>query len=807
MSKKGRKSGFGSGERRRSHSALTRALVASTTGALVASNVLNGGMVKVAKAQGVESVVRSTQGQSATYTFDIPAGSLEDILRAFQDVTRVKLELRLSVVDLESDGVKGEFTAQRALSLILAKSGLTFVFGGANSAVINPGHAQSGKVLSGVSVVGARAPGSVSSAKYPRNGKDIPQTVTVVPQEVIKSQNITSLRDVVRNVPGITMNAGEGGNYPGDKFNVRGFTAQNDMFVDGVRDVGAYSRDIFNVEQVEVTKGPNSSISGRGSTGGSINLVTKTPKAFSLRTANLSVGSADQRRVSVDLNQSLAPIGFSDAAVRLNAVSSQGGVAGNEVVRNKSWGVAPSLAIGLGDATQVNVALSRSQQDNIPSYGLSTFDSIPSVDTRKFYGLRSLDFEKVSAHQQNVRVAHQFSNGAHIQNQTIRGSSKVDRIVTPVNPVSGSRSPKTHVYNNTIVSNQTNLNLAFATGGIRHYLTTGFEYGYEKSERGSIAIGTSAPPVLDITNPSSDADFYPTLKRNITRQVRATSLSAYAFETFSIGSKVDINAGARWDSYDPEYVDSASQASGFAARKSSSVSARGSIVVNPVQQGNVYVSYGTSFNPSNENLALDGLSSSSDLDPEKSRSYEVGSKWELFKQRLLASVAFFRTEKTNARTPDPDDPAVTVLAAKQRVEGFEVGVTGSISPKVSIYAGYSNLDGETVSAPDTTRNNQPFTNVPRHSVNIWSTFNPTPALSLGAGARYIDKRLLRQNASGSIYVPSYHTYDAVASVKVNPMVDIQLNLYNISDKLYYDSGRMWAPAAGRSVTLGTSIKL
>lgn len=809
MKKKGKKGGFGTSGLRPSSASVSRSgQYLTMAGALVASAVAVPGTANAAQ-QGVQSVPRQggIHRSVQQIDFDIPAGSLISTLQSFEAASSLKVSPKVSLEGIESRGVVGKFTPQQALHKILEGTGLTFVFAGKALVVIDTKKGIGDAVLAGVSVSGNSHKTTVSSAKYTEELKNIPQTVNIIPQELIKSQNITSLRDVVRNIPGITMNAGEGGNYPGDKFNVRGFTAQSDMFVDGVRDIGAYSRDIFNVEQVEVTKGPNSSISGRGSTGGAINMVTKSPRALTLRTANISVGSADQRRIALDANQSLAPIGYDGAAVRLNVVSSQGGVAGNEVIRHKNWGIAPSLAVGLNGPTQFNLGYSRAQQDNIPSYGLSTFNEVPTLDTRKFYGLRSVDFEDVGSSQLNARFNHSFGSVAQLQNQTIRGSSRVSRIVTPVNPVTGARSPKSHVFDNSIVSNQTNLNLSFRTGPIAHTVTTGVEYSYEKSKRGSIAMGTPAPAISDIDNPSADADFHPTLTKTYNRRVNSTSLAAYLFESFKVGKYVELNGGARWDSYDPEYVDSASLAGTARAKKSTAVSARGALVVHPSENGSVYASYGTSFNPSSENLTLDGLSAASSLDPEKSRTYEVGSKWDFFKQKLLATVAAFRTEKTNARTPDPDDPSVTILAAKQRVQGFEVGLVGEINSKVALSAGYSNLEGKTVSAPDTTRENQPFTNVPRHSINLWGTVKPTRNLSIGAGARYMDKRLLRKTATSTIHVPSYHTYDAVASYKFNPTVDIQLNIYNLSNKLFYDSGRMWVPAPGRSVTLGTSVKL
>lgn len=200
----------------------------------------------------------------------------------------------------------------------------------------------------------------VSSAKYTAPQVDITRSVAVIPKDILQAQGATSLRDAIRNVPGITINAGEGGGgMPGDNFNIRGFSAANDLFVDGVRDLSGFARESFNLEQVEVLKGPNSGITGRGSTGGTINMVTKVPSLRADRSGAIVLGSADQRRATADVNQPLHVPGIPGAAVRVAAVSSNSGVAGNDVIEYNSWGVAPSLSVGLGTSTQVTLAYTR----------------------------------------------------------------------------------------------------------------------------------------------------------------------------------------------------------------------------------------------------------------------------------------------------------------------------------------------------------------------------------------------------------------------------------------------------------------
>lgn len=800
----------------------------AVTGALVASAALGGGFARSARAQ---DAGRPTPSDHPEHTelhptlpplhFDIPAGPLETALQAFETTSGLKLHFGPAVTHgIQTNGVTGEFTPEDALKQLLAGIPIRYRFVDSTSIVLDRIHRgrlhddTTATQLAGVAITSVRhAPGAVTSPKYTVPPKDIPQTITVVSQDVMEQQGTLSLRDAMRNVAGITINSGEGGSTPGDKFNVRGFSAASDIYVDGVRDVSGYSRETFNLEQVEVTKGPNGSIDGRGSTGGTINLVTKTPSLKDNREAIITLGDADQRRATVDMNQSLEPLGVPHTAVRLNVLTNQGGIAGDKVINNTGWGVAPSIETGLGTSTQALLSYTRTEQNNIPAYGVENFNAVPTVNTRNYFGLRSLDFEHVNTNQLELRLDHDFGTFAHLRNQTTRGHGASDRIVTSASPLptvtdpdSAKRGPKTHINDNDIVDNQTNLSMTFATGSVEHDVVTGVEFAHENSMWGKHVITGTIPSIVDLNAPSADADFHPAVSAIVSRTVRANSVGAYAFETMKINPKLELDGGLRWDRYDPTYTDSASIASGLKASTSSAVTGHASIVVKPTESGSVYAALGTSFDPSSENLSADAISANSDLPPEKSRSYEVGSKWSLFKERLLATVALFRTDKTNARTPDPDDPSVMILAGKQRVQGAEAGVSGNVTSRWTALANYSYLESKYLASGTASQVGTGFTNVPKHSINTWTTYEIVRGLTIGGGAQYLDKRLLRLTDSSQVYVPSYHLYNAMGSYQVTPTVGVQLNLYNLSNKLYYDSGRMWVPAAARSVSVSTSIK-
>jgi catecholate siderophore receptor len=273
--------------------------------------------------------------------FDIPAGPLGTVLALFERATGIVISVpNADLRTLASPGVTGLLSPEAALRQLLAGTGVSFRLTSSSTAVL--------ELRAAPESVDVTATPSPASPKYTQPLRDLPQTITVIPARVIDAQGATTLRDVLRNVSGITFQAGEGGVPAGDQMTIRGFSARTDMFVDGVRDFGGYSRDPFNMEQVEVAKGPSSAISGRGSTGGAINQVSKTANLGTSRGATVSLGNADTRRTTVDLNEPLRNVGLESGAVRLNAMWTEGGVPGRDVVHNERWGLAPSMSLGLG---------------------------------------------------------------------------------------------------------------------------------------------------------------------------------------------------------------------------------------------------------------------------------------------------------------------------------------------------------------------------------------------------------------------------------------------------------------------------
>jgi catecholate siderophore receptor len=378
----------------------------------------------------LEAIYGAVQGQQ-TQRFDIPPGPLETALATFQKLTELQVLVpNEKLRTIPSPGVSGVYTAERALAQILSGTGVTYRFSGPKIVTLGLEG-----VAASVEVLGRVAP---ASPKYTEPLRDTPQTITIIPRTVIEEQGATTLRDVLRNVPGLTMTAGEGGTPAGDNLTLRGFSARNDIFIDGARDLGAQSRDPFNLEQVEVVKGPGSSLTGRGSAGGSINLVSKAPTVNRFFSGTISGGSDATKRFTGDIN---LPIN-DRAAFRLNLLAHDSGVAGRDVVNNQRWGVAPSFMYGLGTRTRLTLSYYYMGQDNISDYGipwvpansnaLAEYRDQPApVPRNTFYGFRDRDHENLDSHLATVKFERDFNDSITLRDQLRFGYSLRDSLATP----------------------------------------------------------------------------------------------------------------------------------------------------------------------------------------------------------------------------------------------------------------------------------------------------------------------------------------------------------------------------------------
>ncbi|KPA88342.1 TonB-dependent siderophore receptor [Pseudomonas asplenii] len=687
-----------------------------------------------------------------------------------------------------------------------------------------------------------------SSQKYTAPLVDTPRSVTVVPQQVLKDTAATSLQDALRTVPGITFGAGEGGNPQGDRPFIRGFDAQGDTYVDGVRDTGAQSREIFDIESIEVSKGPNSSFGGRGSAGGSLNLVSKQPKQADFTNGGFTYGSDQTRRYVLDVNRQF----LDSAAFRLNLMSHEQNVAGRDSINYDRWGVAPSLSFGLGTDTRVNLSYYHMQSDDLPDsgipYGYGSATATAHVhdkpndggDSSNFYGLKDRDFRKTRTDISTFAFEHDLNDAMTLKNTLRHGNTGQDYILTQPDDSKFNvnrygtvwRRANTMVSNTETTTNQTDLFGNFQLLGMKHSYSTGVEFSREESQVSSYNVaGNTAkvcnpgttPSCTSLSNPNPNDAWTGAITRNYAgTDTTGDTRAAYAFDTIELDPKWQLNVGLRYDSFKTKAKNTTT---GKTSNDSHFWNWQSGLVWKPVENGSIYVSYATSATPpgamlgqgsdGNPLTAGNNLVLKSDLEPETTTNYELGTKWDVFHDRLSLTAAIFRTEKENTRILVAQN--IYQNAGESRVDGVELSASGKITDTWQVFAGYSYLKSELVDAGLTGRNgavtagaaqasgNQ-MPNTPKNSFSLWTTYEVMPKLTLGGGAFYVDQ--VYGDAGNTVYVPSYTRYDAMAAYKLTRNIDLQLNVQNLTNETYYDkafSTHFANQAPGRTALLTTSF--
>lgn len=752
----------------------------------------------------------SKAGEKPAKRYDIPAGTLAEVIAAFQRESGLQvLTASDNIGTIASRGVSGVFTTEQALRKILDGTGVSSRFTSAEVVRL-----ELDTVRTALEVVDRVKP--LESIKYTEPLRDTPQTISVITKTMIEQQGATTLRDVLRNVPGLTMTAGEGGVPAGDNLTMRGFSARNDMFVDGSRDLGPQSRDPFNMEQVEVIKGPNTAFTGRGSAGGAVNMVSKVPGLRPVYSFGLNFGTDATRRVTGDINVPLDKIGIERAALRLNGVAHHSGVAGRDATESDRWGIAPALTFGLGTPTRWTLGYFKLKQDNLPDYGIPWVpntnnvlvdyrDQPAPVPRENYYGLKTRDFERINTDQGTFRFEHEFSDSMGIRNQFRAANTRRDSVTTAPRFASNdslviNRNGPSWITSDDIVDNQTDFRADFKTGKLRHSFVGGSIFSHEKNER--IARTVTGTPTTTLFDPDYNQPFNGNYVMNPqVGDVSANTQAFYAFDTVKFGNKFDLNGGLRWERFD---ADGVTTAAANIARVDKMLSGRAAAVYKPKESGSIYFSYGTAMNPSLEGLSYNTANTA--IDPEKTYTIEAGSKWDVIGQRLSLNGAVFRVTKTNARTPGvlPDDP-VQVLQGRQRVSGVELGATGRITRNLSLFGAYTFMDSEIVESNTPAEVGKEFQNTPHNSASVWATY-AIKRFTLGGGIRAVGKRY--GNNINTRQVDSYWTFDGLASYTVNSHLDLRVNFYNLNDAFYFDrlGGGHLVPGAARSVNFSTNFR-
>ncbi|HTO74840.1 MAG TPA: TonB-dependent receptor, partial [Thermoanaerobaculia bacterium] len=579
--------------------------------------------------------------------FAISDGPLGAVLDAYREACGVRVKVPdPAVLQIPSHGVTGLLSVEVALRQILVGTSLGFRFTSSDTAELTFDASESLEVTGDVPV-------SISP-KFTEPVRDTPQTISVIPTEVMEEQATSTLRDALRNVAGISIAAGEGG-AQGDSLTLRGFTARNDIYIDGMRDFGSYYRDPFNLQQVEVLKGPASSEFGRGSTGGVVNQSSKTPSLQPSLGADLFLGTAQTYRATADVSQPLPSFG-EGAAFHLAVMGNDSQVAGRDVAENRRFGVAPSLAFGLDGPTRLTLSYFHQTAKDIPDYGVPWYFNEPApVNRANYYGFEDGSYLNTNADMGTIRFERDFSANVSVREQaryavyTRDGRITEARLPTsatpdtPLDQIQVTRNQIAVQSTESFLQNQLDTTFRFETGGLKHTLVAGIEFGRETSDPTRFAY--SGVPTTSLLHPDPGDDFAGTATVSSRVDTTSDTFAAYALDTVAFGD-FQVTGGFRWDRFATDYLQSVAPSIQL-SRTDEMPNWRAAIVYKPKENGTIYFDAGTSSNPSAETLSLS--TANVNLDPEENRTYEVGTKWDFSGGRLSTRLAVFRTEKLNAR--------------------------------------------------------------------------------------------------------------------------------------------------------------
>jgi catecholate siderophore receptor len=613
---------------------------------------------------------------------------------------------------------------------------------------------------------------------------DVPQTVNVITREQLNDQAHHSLADVLRYVPGTTVGQGEGNR---DQITLRGQNTSADFFVDGVRDDVQYYRGLYNIERVEILKGPYALIFGRGGGGGILNRVQKTPVVNkSFVAAKGSVNSFGAWDASVDLN---APL--NDAhAFRLNATYERFNNH-RDFVGGERYAWNPYMAIQLGEAWKIGLSYEYAHDGRVTDRGVPSIAAGAGQPNRpltgynsQFFGVPGINRTTLDAHIAKLRLDGELSDNLKFTGSVLYGD--YDKLYNNVFANGTATSQKGTVAldaysdptqrENLIV--QANLIWDVATGSIDHKMLFGIEYGDQKTANQRIVRPLGSSPIsVNLANPVYSTIILTRVSRNTRSEVEF--FSAYAQDQISLSEHFDVVAGIRFDRFAIKGTDFVPSPRPF-ARTDSKVSPRLGVIWKPVENASIYSSYSQSFLPRSGDQFVSLTSAQENLAPEKFTNLELGGKWDI-RPDLNVTVALFRLDRTNATTPDPVNPLATINIGKTRTKGFELAATGHVLPQWQMSGGYSYQDAKLRGNGDVR-----LAQVPKHQFSLWSRYDFSEQLGVGLGVIHQSSQFAAiRTARTTTKLPGFTRVDAALYYDVSDAVQLQANVENLFGADYF----------------------
>ena len=675
--------------------------------------------------------------------------------------------------------------------------------------------------------------------RLPGRVQEIPQTVTVINKETLEQQGVTTLDQALRNVPGVTVNIGEGGGgQNGDQFRIRGFQAKGDIYVDGLRDFGVYVRDSFFMESVQVFKGPTSESFGMGTTGGAINTNQKTAHLGDSYEFNATAGNGPVYRGTFDINKQINDT----TAIRIVGMGHDQKLVGRDHLYTDRWGGLLSLGFGLGTDTTLTLNYFHQSGKRIPDFGVPIVTPFAGqygrpvtefgVPRSNFYGKES-DIDDSNVDMFTARFKKEVTPWLTITNdsrlaaynrlmqQTVPNCTTAACLTSVANGtftgLHGLGGPAGYRQDSWAAQNILTALIKFNTGAFRHEMTTGVDFSYVHDKRTQMAnVGAKVPGTIGSPIFANQPGFYVTESLQ-KKDSTSTNVAGFISDRMWLTDQLSILAGVRYDVYTSTYA--SSNAAGVWATPLSATtsfaSPKASVIWEPTRDINLYASWARSYsNLAGQFVTADNTPiSNTTLEPEESDLWEVGGKASLFGGRLGLTAALFHVKKNNSQQVDPVTGNIVVTNETQRVQGIELGVTGKVTDAWNVQFAYSYMDsrilGATVANAATIGNRVAF--VPEHAASIWTTYEISQHLAMpgkllvGLGLNYTGQMFV--NSTNLSIIPASTTLDGLISYEYQNY-RLSVNAYNLTDELWYSSqfGNRAVVAPGRTVMVTAGVK-
>ncbi len=651
-------------------------------------------------------------------------------------------------------------------------------------------------------VKGYRARRSATVTKTDTPLSDVPQSVQVVPEALVKDQGMKSMAEVIRYVPGASMNPGEGGR---DQPVLRGISTSSDFFVDGLRDDALYFRDPYNAERIEILKGPGGMAFGRGGAGGVVNRVTKRPLGQPQAQAELSLGRWQDKRASVDLSDRLGSL----ARFRVNAVAedAKGFREGTQLRRS---GINPVLDVALGSETLALVSLEHFEDRRTTDRGIPALNGRPLDGAREtFFGDPAQSPSVAVVDALTARVETSLASNLLLRNSlratrydTLRQNVQPNSVV---NPATGMLNLSAYSQANlrTNLFNQTELECRIQAGGMDHLLLAGLELGHQESDNTRLtgyfgAAGTATTATVNAVNPRGSVTRWAASPSDTHNEVRANIAALYLQDQVTLSAHWKAVLGLRYDRFSVGLNDRGA-ANLDLARTDKAAAPRAGLIYQPNAASSYYASYSYAFLPSSETLSLSA--SNAELKPEKATNWEVGGKWDV-NSAFALTAAVFRLDRADVKSKDPNDPTKLVLSGLQRTDGLELGFQGQVTERWQVYGGLARLEasvvkatgGSATSAAVPAGTQVPL--VPRVSATCWNKVDLSDSWALGLGL--IHQGSSYASTTNAVTLPAFTRADAALYFSFGKQNRLALNVENLFDRRYY-------PNAGNdyNLTVGT----